>query len=109
MGMSFWIWSFIPHPSNVKNYNLVNFTANNMQPTKYFEYLRNTVTSSINNENTSASRIGMQSQPNTVCPTVSITQIDGKQAVTDLSHPIIISVSKVLQNQSVVAKISVNG
>jgi hypothetical protein len=68
---SFWIRSFIPHPQGIKNYNLVNFTANGMQPTKYFGYLRNTVTSNINNENIKGSfgRIGMQSQTNTICPT----------------------------------------
>jgi hypothetical protein len=81
-----------------------------MQPTKYFGYLRNFVTSSIDSENKeSFGRIGMQSQTNTICPTVSITKIDGKQPLTYSSHPLIIPLSKVLQNQSVVAKIPVDG
>jgi hypothetical protein len=65
-GWSFWIWSFIPHLSAIKNYNLVNFTANGMQTTKYFEYIRKSLTSSIDSENKGSSgKIGMQSQTNT--------------------------------------------
>ena len=109
MGMVIFNMRIYPHPSAIKNYNLVNFTPNGMQPTRYFEYLRNTLTSSIDSENKGpfSGKIGMQSQTNTISAIVSITKVDGKQPTTDYHRiPLIIPLSKVLENQSVAQRIS---
>jgi len=42
-GWAYWIWNFVPH--KIPNYNLVNFTKSSFETTKYFNYLKNTISS----------------------------------------------------------------
>jgi hypothetical protein len=104
-GWSFWTWSFREHPPNVKNYDLVNVTEHGIKTTKYFDYLKNAVSeygrnASLNpkgNEkqlvdNNRAFHTSVQTDrdhlmlvKDTICPTVSITKINGTIPGTDFS------------------------
>ena len=99
-GWSYWIWSFREHPSNVRNYDLVNVTKDQVKTTKYFDYLKNAVAeyrsnATLDGNNVDVRRGGQPLIKDTICPTAPLTKIEGTRPGTDYSksafdHPITI-------------------
>jgi hypothetical protein len=85
-GWAFWIWDFKAHTEQ-PNYDLIRFNGNQMQTTKYYNYLKNSIlnvataakntskNSSISQSSISATTPIQEIIQDTIFPTIAITNI----------------------------------
>jgi hypothetical protein len=102
-GWSYWMWSFREHPPNTKNYDLAIVTNREVKTTKYFDYLRNAISEYRYNASLDVREekqlLGKGSDlrldgidrshtlpRDTICPTTSVTRINGTLPGTNLSN-----------------------
>lgn len=85
-GWAYWMWSFRQHPENVKNYDLVSVTGNNISTTKYFDFYKSTIPQESGNSPANTTQASQAATLDTICPTAVVTRINGTLPGTNYSN-----------------------
>jgi Cellulase (glycosyl hydrolase family 5) len=85
-GWAYWMWSFRQHPENVRNYDLVNVTGNNISTTEYFDYYNSSISQESGNVSANSAQASQVAPSDTICPTAVVTRINGTSPGTNYSN-----------------------